>query len=64
MTSYQVKFWDIRKISDTARGRYRVRWSVAGRVLHTMGDALLRAGVRPARGNGGVVPARAGQVEA
>ena len=31
MTSYQVKFWDIRKISDTARGRYRVRWAVEGR---------------------------------
>ena len=31
MTSYQVKFWDIKKISDTARGRYRVRWAVAGR---------------------------------
>ena len=31
MTSYQVRFWDIRKISDTARGRYRVRWAVDGR---------------------------------
>jgi integrase len=31
MTSYHVRFWDIRKISDTARGRYRVRWAVAGR---------------------------------
>ncbi len=31
MNSYQVKFWDIKKISDTARGRYRVRWSVGGR---------------------------------
>jgi integrase len=31
MTSYQVKFWDIRKISDTARGRYRVRWATGGR---------------------------------
>jgi integrase len=29
--SYQVKFWDIKKISDTARGRHRVRWSVDGR---------------------------------
>src|SRR5215475_7158666 len=31
MNSYHVRFWDIRKISDTARGRYRVRWAVAGR---------------------------------
>jgi integrase len=31
MTSYHVRFWDIRKISDTARGRYRVRWAVDGR---------------------------------
>ena len=31
MTSYHVKFWDIKKISDTARGRYRVRWAVDGR---------------------------------
>ena len=31
MTSYQVRFWDTRKISDTARGRYRVRWAVGGR---------------------------------
>ena len=31
MTSYHVKFWDIRKITDTARGRYRVRWAVDGR---------------------------------
>ena len=31
MTSYQVKFWDIKKIGDTAKGRWRVRWAVAGR---------------------------------
>jgi integrase len=31
VTSYQVRFWDIRKISDTTRGRYRVRWAVDGR---------------------------------
>jgi hypothetical protein len=31
MTSYHVRFWDIRKISDTTRGRYRVRWAVDGR---------------------------------
>jgi len=31
MTSYDVRFWDIRKIGDTARGRYRVRWAVGGR---------------------------------
>ena len=30
MTSYQVRFWDIKKISDTSRGRYRVRWAVDG----------------------------------
>ena len=31
MNSYQVRFWDIRKIGDTAQGRYRVRWAVGGR---------------------------------
>ncbi len=31
MTSYHVKFWDIKKISDTTRGRHRVRWAVDGR---------------------------------
>jgi integrase len=31
MTSYHVRFWDTRKISDTARGRYRVRWAVESR---------------------------------
>ncbi len=31
MTSYHVKFWDIKKISDTARGRYRARWAAGGR---------------------------------
>ena len=31
MNSYDVKFWDTRKISDTAKGRWRVRWAVAGR---------------------------------
>ena len=31
MNSYDVKFWDPRKIGDTARGRWRVRWAVAGR---------------------------------
>jgi len=31
MTSYHVRFWDIRKINDTTRGRYRVRWAVNGR---------------------------------
>ena len=31
MNSYDVRFWDPRKIGDTARGRWRVRWSVAGR---------------------------------
>jgi hypothetical protein len=30
MTSYQVKFWDVKKIGDTAKGRWRVRWAVAG----------------------------------
>ncbi len=23
MTSYQVKFWDVKKIGDTAKGRWR-----------------------------------------
>jgi len=31
MTSYQVKFWDVKKIGDTAKGRRWVRWAVAGR---------------------------------
>jgi integrase len=31
MTSYQVKFWDVKKIGDTTKGRWRVRWAVAGR---------------------------------
>ena len=31
MNSYDVKFWDPRKIGDTAKGRWRVRWAVAGR---------------------------------
>jgi integrase len=31
MNSYDVRFWDTRKIGDTARGRYRVRWSAGGR---------------------------------
>jgi integrase len=31
MTSYQVKFWDVKKIGDTAKGRWRVRWAVTGR---------------------------------
>jgi len=31
MTCYQARFWDIKKISDTARGRHRVRWATGGR---------------------------------
>ena len=31
MTSYQVRFWDIKKIGDTAKGRWRVRWAAGGR---------------------------------
>jgi hypothetical protein len=31
MTSCGVRFWDTKKISDTSRGRYRVRWAVDGR---------------------------------
>ena len=31
MNSYDVKFWDPRKIGDTTKGRWRVRWAVAGR---------------------------------
>jgi integrase len=31
VSSYDVKFWEPRKIGDTARGRWRVRWEVAGR---------------------------------
>jgi integrase len=29
--TYDVKIWDPRRIGDTTRGRWRVRWSVAGR---------------------------------
>jgi integrase len=31
MTSYQARFWDVKKIGDTNKGRWRVRWAVAGR---------------------------------
>jgi integrase len=31
MNSYEVRFWDIKKVGDTAKGRWRVRWAVAGR---------------------------------
>jgi integrase len=31
MSSYDVKVWDPRKIGDTIKGRWRVRWAVAGR---------------------------------
>ena len=31
MNSYDVRFWDIKKGTDTAKGRWRVRWGVAGR---------------------------------
>jgi integrase len=31
MISYEVKFWDVKKIGDTNKGRWRVRWAVAGR---------------------------------
>jgi site-specific recombinase XerD len=31
MNNYDVKFWDPRKIGDTVKGRWRVRWAVAGR---------------------------------
>jgi integrase len=34
MNSYDVKFWEPRKIGDTTRGRWRVRWAVAGREHH------------------------------
>ncbi len=29
MNTYDVKIWDPRKIGDTAKGRWRVRWAVA-----------------------------------
>ena len=31
MNSYEVRFWDLKKVGDTASGRWRVRWAVAGR---------------------------------
>jgi hypothetical protein len=34
MNSYDVRFWEPRKIGDTTRGRWRVRWAVAGREHH------------------------------
>ena len=33
MDSYDVRFWDTKKISDSAGGRYRVRWA-AGAAAH------------------------------
>ena len=30
MDSYDVRFWDTKKIGDNASGRYRVRWAVNG----------------------------------
>ena len=33
-TSYEVRFWDIKHLTDTRRGRHRVRWAVAGREHH------------------------------
>ncbi|HEX9356055.1 MAG TPA: tyrosine-type recombinase/integrase [Streptosporangiaceae bacterium] len=31
MSTYDVKIWDPKKIGDTAKGRWRVRWAAAGR---------------------------------
>ncbi len=31
MSTYAVKICDPRKIGDTAKGRWRVRWAVGGR---------------------------------
>ena len=31
MISYEARFWDVKKIGDTNKGRWRVRWAVAGR---------------------------------
>ena len=31
MSTYDVKVWDPRKIGDTTKGRWRVRWAAAGR---------------------------------
>ena len=31
MTSYQARFWDIKKIGSGSTARYRVRWAVNGR---------------------------------
>ncbi len=56
MTSYQIKFWDIRKISDTTRGRYRVRWATSGRehcksfATKALADAFLTTLKDAARG--------------
>jgi hypothetical protein len=34
MSEFQVRFWDIKRLSDTSNGRWRVRWSVAGGEHH------------------------------
>jgi integrase len=34
VSGYLVRFWDIKKLDDTSHGRWRVRWSVAGREHH------------------------------
>ena len=31
MDSYDIRFWDIKKLGSGARARYRVRWTVDGR---------------------------------
>ena len=36
MNSYDVRFWDIKKVSDTAKGRWRVRWGVASAALQVL----------------------------
>jgi len=35
VSGYDARFWEPRRIGDTAKGRWRVRWRVAGREQRT-----------------------------
>ena len=60
MDSYDVRFWDTRKIADNASGgRYRVRWAVNGQEhcksfkTKTLADGVLDGLKDAARARGG-----------
>jgi hypothetical protein len=47
MDSYDVRFWDTKKIGDNASGgRYRVRWAIDGQEHCTMWDSGADGGRR------------------